>query len=159
MITSPQSIRDIFSIFHDGTIENTSLSDGILKLTIDIPYLADRVKNGYKFFYVELDGFRDAEFHAWPAMLGKEKELVSDLAIIFKPALEILEANLKEDQFEVVCNIKSFSNSDYCGGELLFRANSARVRDEANKEYSISELDEICRAYWNEWKMKQDKRG
>jgi hypothetical protein len=32
------------------------------------------------------------------------------------------------------------------------------VHDEANKEYSISELTEICSGYWNEWKMKYGKR-
>lgn len=96
MIADAESIRDVFSIFHDGDIEKAVLSEGTLKMTIDIPYLADRVKSGYKFFYVELDGFRDAEFHAWPATLKGEKVLVGDLAIIFKPPLEILEANLKE---------------------------------------------------------------
>jgi len=129
-----------------------------MKLTIDIPYLAERVKSGYKYFCVELGGFRDVEFHGWSRILGKEKEAVKDLAAIFSIELEILEANLKEERFEVVCNIHSRSSSDYCGGELFFRANSARVFDEVGKEYSISELTEICRGYWTDWKAKNANR-
>jgi len=157
MIADAESIRDIFSIFHDGTIKKAILSDQTMRMTIDIPYLADRVKSGNKYFFVELDGFRDVEFHAWSGMLGKNKELVTDLALIFRSELEILEANLKEERFEVVCNIKSTSNSNFYGGELLFRANSALVFDEAQKKYSISELKNICRDYWNEWKTKNSK--
>jgi hypothetical protein len=158
MITSPESIRDIFSIFHDGTIEKADLSNGTAKLTIGITYLAERVKVGYEFFYVELGGFCDVEFHAWPRILDKEKVLISDLAVVVKFELEILSANLKEDRFEIICNIHSRLSSDYSGGELLFRANSAKICDEANKEYSISELTEICSGYWNDWKLRNAKR-
>jgi hypothetical protein len=159
MITSAESIRDIFSIFHDGGIEKATLFDGTLKLTIGITYLAERVKSGSEFFYVELGGFRDVEFRAWPAILENEKVLISDLAVISKLELEILSANLKEDRFEIICNIPSYLNSDYSGGELLFRADSARVYDEVGKEYSILELGAVCEAYWNEWKMKHDKHA
>src|SRR5689334_21078344 len=139
MITTTESICEIFSIFHDGMIEEASLSGQKLKLKIEISYLADRVKSWFKFFFVELDGFRSAEFRGWPATLQGEKKLVSKLSDIFELPLEILEAKLTGDRIEVVCNIKSNANSEFCGGELLFHADAAMVRDEANKEYSISE--------------------
>src|SRR5207253_1808785 len=117
-------------------------------------YLADRVNNGFRHFFVELEGFRDIEFRGWPAMLGEEKRVITDFHKIFASTLEILEANTSDNRIEVICNIKSFANSEFSGGELLFRADSAAVCDEANKEYSISELGEICKAYWSEWKTK-----
>ena len=157
MITSSESIRDVFSIFHDGMIEKAEFSGGVIKLTIGITYLAERVQSGFGFFYVELYGFRNVEFHAWIGTLENEKVLITDPAVIFKLELEILSANLKGDCFEIICNIPSYLNSDYIGGELLFRANSAQVYDEAGKEYSISELTEICSGYWNEWKLKNAK--
>ena len=158
MISNPESIRDVFSIFHDGTIEKAVLSDRTMRMTIDIRYLAERIKVKYQYFFVELEAFRNVEFHAWSGILGNEKEVLSNLTAIFSTELEILEANLKQERFEVICNIHSRSKSNYCGGELLFQADSARVFDEANKEYSISELEELCRAYWNDWKAKNTKR-
>jgi len=157
MITTAESICEIFLIFHDGMIEETSLSGRKLKLKIEISYLADRVKSEFKFFFVELDGFCSAEFRGWPATLQGEKKLIAETSDIFKSPLEILEAKLTGDRIEVVCNIKSNVDSEFCGGELLFHADAATVRDEANKEYSISELGEICRGYWNDWKLKNAK--
>ncbi len=86
------------------------------------------------------------------------KKLVKDLPTIFKSPLEILAAKLSGNRFEIDCNIRS-GNSDFCGGNLLFEATAVTVRDEANKEYSVSELAEICRGYWNEWKAKNAKHA
>ena len=158
MIRTHESICEIFSVFHDGMIEEAVLSDQKLKLKIEISYLAERVKSGFKFFFVELEGFHGAEFRGWPATLQGEKKLVTEFSAIFQSALEILEAKLTDGRIEVICNIKSDADSEFCGGELLFSADAATVRDEANKDYSISELGEICKAYWSEWKAKNAKR-
>ena len=158
MIRTPESICEIFSIFHDGIIEEAVLSGQKLKLKIEISYLADRVKGGFKYFFVELENFRGAEFHGWLATLQGEKKRVTEFSAIFESALEILEAKLTDGRIEVVCNIKSNADSKFCGGELLFSADAATVRDEANNDYSISELGEICKAYWSEWKAKNSKR-
>ena len=157
-MTNTESICEIFSIFHDGMIESAELCGQKLKLKVKIPYLAERIKMGFKFFFVELEGFRRAEFRGWPATLQGEKKLVTEFSAIFESALEILEAKLTDGRIEVVCNIKSDADSEFCGGELLFSADAATVRDEANKDYSISELGEICKAYWSEWKANNAKR-
>src|SRR5262249_34404056 len=150
MIRTTQEICDIFSIFHDGMIESAILSDETLKLKIEISYLAGRIQEGFKYFFIELDGFRNVEFRPWPARVIDEKKLVTDPPTIFKFSLEIVAAKLSENRIEIECSIRS-GGSEFSGGDLLFEAMSATVRDEANKEYSISELTEICREYWNEW--------
>lgn len=157
MIKTAESICEIFTIFHDGMIEEASLSDHKLKLKIEISYLAEKVKSEFKFFFVELDEFRGAEFRGWPASLEGDKKHISRVSDIFELPLEILEAKLIGDRIEVVCNIKSNADSEFCGGELLFHADAAVVRDEANKEYSITELGDLCRSYWNNWKLKNAK--
>ena len=157
-MTNAESICEIFSIFHDGMTESAELCGQKLKLKVKIPYLAERIKTGFKFFFVELEGFRSAEFRGWPATLQGEKKLVTEFSAIFESALEILEAKLTDGRIEVVCNIKSDADSEFCGGELFFSADAATVRDEANKDYSISELGEICKAYWSEWKANNAKR-
>jgi hypothetical protein len=157
MIRTAQDICEIFAIFHDGMIESVVSSRETLKLTIEISYLADRIQKGFKFFFIELDGFGNAEFRGWPAVVGNEKKIIKDLPTMFKSPLEILEAKLSDSRIEIDCNIRS-RDSEFCGGNLLFEATAATVRDEANKVYSISELTEVCRGYWNEWKAKNAKQ-
>lgn len=118
-IEEREGIRDIFSIFHDGGIARANLQGENLLLEIDIQYLAGRVKPSYKGFKVILYGFRDVEFSTWPSDLKSAPEKITDILSIFEPELEVLEANLKTNKIEVVCNQHS-SEYDFCGGELSF---------------------------------------
>lgn len=154
-IEEREDIRDIFSIFHDGGIATADVQGDNLVLEIDIQYLAERVKPEYKGFKVILYGFRDAEFSTWPSDLKSEPEKIADVHSIFKPELEVLEASIKANKIEVVCNQHS-SEYDYCGGELSFIVDSAEVQDESGKSYSIEELDIICKGYWDEWAAKNE---
>lgn len=43
-IEGPENVRDIFSIFHDGTISSCALNGCDLTLEIEIQYLAERVR-------------------------------------------------------------------------------------------------------------------
>jgi hypothetical protein len=157
MIRTTQDICEVFSIFHDGLIESAVLSGETLKLKVEISYLTDRIQEGFKYFFVDLDGFRDPEFRAWPAILGQEKKLITEFSTIFKSTLEILEAKLSGNRIDLACNLRDRS-SEFCGGDLSFNASAATVRDEANKEYSVSELTEICKGYWDEWKARNAKQ-
>lgn len=92
---------------------------------------------------------RDISFSTWSRHKKKEKFL-TDVGVIFKPHLAILEGNIKGKGIEISC-VQSDPSYNYCGGELYFTVESAEVRDENGKEYSIKELDEICKSYWDEW--------
>jgi len=154
-IEAREDIRDIFSIFHDGGIAAASIQANTLVLDIEIQYLAERVKPEYKGFKIYLYGFSDVEFSTWPSDLKSAPEKIRDIQSIFSPELEVLEANLKENSIEVVCNQHS-SAYDYCGGELSFQVDSAAVQDESGKFYTIDELDILCKDYWDEWASKNE---
>ena len=79
---------------------------------------------------------------------------VSVYAQIFNPELEILGAEIEGDVLNVACN-QSSVDIDYCGGNLLLRAESAIVADKGGKSYSIEELQELCRSYCDDWKNKK----
>ena len=81
--------------------------------------------------------------------------MITEFSRIFASSLDILSASVKEGGFEVICNIPSI-DCDYCGGELFFRAKSATILDEANKEYSVEELRKISKDYWDAWKAHWD---
>lgn len=92
-------------------------------------------------------------FTTWPSDQKSEPTLVTDVSVIFKPELEILEGNLKDGLIQVVCNQAS-PDFDYCGGELYVQAGSAQFTDEGGRHYSIDELDSLCKGYWDEWSNK-----
>ena len=149
-IEGSSNIEAIFSIFHDGVITSHVVKDGKLVLDIEIQYLAERISPGFTKFHVLLENVENIRFTTWPSNFKSDPELISDLNTIFAPELDILEGNTKENQIQVICN-QSSSDYDYCGGELYFSAVAAIVSDENGKEYSIDELDVLCKGYWDEW--------
>lgn len=154
MITDAASIVDMFCIFHDGGIEDATLVKDVAKFRIEIDYLAERIDPNFTFFTVALAGFHDAEFHAWPRE-NKDVSKIFGFEQIFSQTLDILEARWTNNKFEVVCAI-SAPQSTYCGGQLFFNADSAQVFDEANKDYTILELREISKSYWDEFLKRRE---
>jgi len=149
-IEGRENVRDIFSIFHDGTIRSCTLNEGDLTLDIEIEYLAARVKPEFRKFEVRLFGVSNVRFSTWPSDLKSDPVVITDTQQIFAADLEILEGNLKEDEIEVVCNQHSLEFA-YCGGELRFRCLCAGVMDEGGRDYSIEELSALCEGYWDDW--------
>jgi len=147
------NISDIFSIFHDGGIVKCDREHDQLIIEVEIEYLAQRVNPEFTKFVVCLSGAENIQFSTWPSDLKSPPEVLVDESLIFEPELEILESNVKDGAIQVICNQHSHE-LDYCGGELSFIAKSAEVTDEAEKVYSLEELDTICKEYWDEWSNK-----
>jgi hypothetical protein len=157
-IEGPENISGIFSLLHDGRIIKCNFEDDALRMEIEIAYLAKRINPGFHMLMVHLTGVKDVNFYTWPNSQGAEPELFTDLYLIFKPELEILNGNYKDGQIEVVCSLHS-SGYGYCGGELYLTAKAAEVTDEAGESYSLEELDRICRDYWDDWANKKSHRS
>jgi len=156
MITTQDDIVSIFNIFHDGSIvEYQSLGDVII-LTIEILYLSERIDPKFNSFYLHLRGVENLKFVTWPNIAENEPDCFSDYSEIFKVDLEILSCKFANDTFNIFCN-QADSVYDFCGGELSLNVNSAEVLDEAQKEYSIDELSELCSGYWEDWEQKNKK--
>ena len=153
MITGIENLRFLFNIFHDGGIVHYAQKGCDLELDIEIMYLAERVNADYRTFRLTLEKTQ-LVFETWPKDITAKPARVSAYAQIFHPELEILGAEIEGDVLNVACN-QSSVDSDYCGGNLLLRAESAIVADEGGKSYSIEELQELCRNYWEDWKNKK----
>lgn len=143
------NIRDIFTSFHDGSIVHFCCEEDSLLLEVEIQFLAKRVDARFQKFFVRLAGLENVYFKTWPRGPKAESAVLVDMAAIFKPELEILDANLKENEIQVVCNQYS-PEFNYRGGELYFCAASAEVTDEAGKVYSIDELAVLWGGYLGE---------
>ncbi|EKD26139.1 MAG: hypothetical protein ACD_79C01346G0001 [uncultured bacterium] len=150
MIKTLDDIRDIFNILHDGDIIDYEEKEKDLKLRVKISYLTERVREGYSYFTVTLFNYIKIQLETWPNQKGHEPEFYRDLNQIFQANLWILDAEIKEKSIVVSCS-QADTAFDYCGGYLAFTSESAKVEDEAGKEYTIEELGNLSEAYWEEW--------
>lgn len=156
MIQGLENVRDIFSIFHDGTIVEWKKQGSNLELVVEIQYLAERVCKSYDTFSVVLHNIKDISFETWPHVKETSPWVISDIHEIFKPELEILSAEIEGGLHKIVCNQHSTA-FEYCGGYLKFSCVVAVVKDPGGKEYSIEELDKICNEYWEAWANGNEK--
>ncbi len=152
-IEGPENISATFSIFHDGEIVNYHYDNDSLLIEVEIRYLAERIKSGFRKFMIRLIGVENIRFYTWPNDPKSEPQVLSDTSTIFRPELEILKGNITKGQIQVVCNQPS-TDLDYCGGELILSAASVEVIDESGKSYSLEELVVLCNGYWDEWADK-----
>jgi hypothetical protein len=154
VIAGAENLASIFSIFHDGGIASYCLSAGVLVLDVEIMYLAERVNPGSRSFRVSLRNVRDLHFSTWPKGASAQPSVLRAPDQIFHPELEIMSGEADGDRIKVLCNQPS-SSCDYCGGELYLAAESATVIDEDGRDYSIDELRQISKAYWDEWASRR----
>jgi hypothetical protein len=152
-IEGSEGVRDIFSIFHDGSLVSYFSDGDTLGLEVDIQYLAERVNPSFLKFKVCLFGVGDVQFSTWPSDLKEKSETITELPKIFEADLQILDGKIKEGLIEVVCTQRSRTFA-YCGGELRFRCTYATVTDEAERAYSIEELGALCKGYWDDWSKR-----
>lgn len=152
----PDQSDDVFNIFHDGTIESALMIDGDCRMHVSIKYLAERISP-------ELDGFdilirQPSEFHldGWMREFSKGTSSISSFEDIFSEDLEILCAKIENGRVMLSCNIHDFE-SELCGGTLSFRNEGAIVTDAMNRSYSLDELDQLCKEYWDDWASKNNK--
>lgn len=153
MISGVENLSEMFSIFHDGGISHFAFNGFNLSLEIQISYLAERVNPSYQIFKIVLQNASDIQFTTWPNDPNAEPKKLSSIAEIFEHELEILNGEVADDSFKVICSQPS-PTCDYCGGELLLKADSASVTDEDGKDYSLEELRQICRGYWSDWEKR-----
>jgi hypothetical protein len=148
-IKGQENISDIFSIFHDGKIVKYVLEGDSLQIEVKIKYLAQRIDLSFSIFSVRLIAVSQIRFCPW-SNAGASAEMISDLNTIFDQELEILEGNHRNGEIEVIC-VQHSPKFTHAGGELYLIAESAEVKDEVGRSYSLEELGEICKGYWNYW--------
>ncbi|MES2297505.1 MAG: hypothetical protein V4582_10705 [Pseudomonadota bacterium] len=153
MISGTENLCDIFSIFHDGEISHFAVDGANLDLEVEIMYLAERVNPNYRRFRVSLQNVKNLSFQTWPKDPHMVPVTLSSPKHIFKPELEILSGELDGNLIKVICN-QALPSCEYCGGELYLQADHAVVRDEGDREYSIDDLRNLSKDYWDEWSKR-----
>ncbi len=150
-----ENIRDVFSIFHDGTISNWDGNKELLKLEIDCEYLAEKIDKSYKSFFIELENIEKLELNPWMNPINLPQKIFSEIEEVFQTSLEILSTEIENEIVKITCNQDNL-DFEYCGGTLLLSCKNIKVFDQNLNELTIDEINKICEEYWNEFKMKTE---
>lgn len=148
MITQPQEVADLFSILHDGRIDHWEGDGQRVRLRVCCDYLAQLIDPSFTYFTLELLQMQQVAFRTWPNPLNGPVEVLATMDQIFRPTLEILAAEVRENTIEVTCNQHDTACA-YCGGVLSFTCLGAIVRDQGQRELTLEQLDALCQQYWN----------
>ncbi len=152
-----ENISDLFCAFHDGELTNVVQLDKTIQCDVEIKYLAEQISPNFSKFHIVLENVDSLRFTTWPSNFEEKSRVLCVSDEIFKPDLDILEGNIVDSTVQVISN-QADNDFDYCGGELYFSADYAVVSDESEKVYSLDDLKEISRKYWDEWEEAGKKR-
>ena len=152
-----EDIRDVFNIFHDGSIVEFSGDKNRLRLKIGCQYLAERIDKNFEFFHIELQKINKLKFDAWMHNVDLPSVCFIEMEQIFAAELEILSAEIKADFVEIACS-QHDPEFDYCGGVLSLSCEEICVFDQGGNIVTVERLGKICKEYWEEWANAGAKR-
>jgi hypothetical protein len=132
--------RDVFNIFHDGTIVAISSQKNSFTLKIEIEYLAELISPNYNHFFVDLVSCQEIMFFDWD-----DKKTITDISEISKLEPEIL--NCDDDVFDKISINCALSIGS--GGELWIKAEDLKIFDQERNELTLTELGQYCDNYWD----------
>ncbi|NOV01176.1 hypothetical protein [Paenibacillus planticolens] len=135
----------LFSIFHDGGVGDIkSTADGI-ECTIDIIFLAERIKPHFRGIIIKL---------IYPAELYLEdvdtSEIIREFDELNEFDIEILKTHISEDKVKIFCSI----NGGQCFGYLYVKASEIYVYDSEWNLISLEGLKTICNHYWDDFSKR-----
>ncbi|MFC3846185.1 hypothetical protein ACYEXS_32645 [Paenibacillus sp. MAH-36] len=132
----------LFSIFHDGGVEDIRNTVDGIECTIDIMYLAELIKPQFRGIIIKL---------IYPAELYLEdvdtSETIRDFKELNKLHIEILKAQVIEDKVKAFCSI----NEGQSFGYLNVKASEIYIYDPERNLISLEDLKTICNQYWDDF--------
>lgn len=135
----------LFSIFHDGGVEEIRENVDGIECTIDIMYLAERILPQFRGIIIKL---------IYPAELYLEyvdtSETIRDFKELNKLDIEILKADINEDKVKVFCSI----NGGQSFGYLNVKASEVYIYDPERNLISLEDLKTICNQYWDDFRKR-----
>jgi hypothetical protein len=140
MILEDQAL--LFSLFHDGTIEDITKTQKGIKFSVDIMYLAERIKPGYKKVMIELIHLKDFYFDT-----SDSNDIINDLKELNHLDLEILKTDEYKDCIKIFCS----ANQGKLFGFLNIKTDYISILDPEGNKIELRELERLCGDYWDEF--------
>ncbi|MFD2909672.1 hypothetical protein ACFSX9_13120 [Flavobacterium ardleyense] len=146
-----KKIQKIFSVFHDGTIQNWKGNLEKLHIEVSCQYLAEIIDTSFDCFYIELQKIDKLElFTVIDNKIDNEinePKIIQNIKAIFNNEIDIFHAKIVENYVEINCwQINEQEN--YVANNLLLSCNNIKVFNQNKIEISIEKLFEISDYYW-----------
>jgi hypothetical protein len=148
-MNTSQELEALFSVLHDGGIEEASIKGTNIRLKIGITYLAELIDPKYEFVFLELNDVESVEYHAW----ADETLILKDWTAIFNLGIEILSAKLNEyGQVEVYSKCDDAPDDSLEGGTLILKCKAYKLFDEGQGLISLKTMKDLASRYWSKCK-------
>lgn len=145
-MSKTEELKDVFTIFHDGTIEEATFNSKNLVLKVQIEYLAQIIDPSFNQFELTLLKVESLSFKPWT---GSTKEL-TDIKTIFDLDLSITSTQVDEEGTLVIhATCGESADSSYEGGELILRCDDFLIFDQQRNPLNLDELKGHSANYWN----------
>ncbi|MES2440969.1 MAG: hypothetical protein V4584_18030 [Verrucomicrobiota bacterium] len=151
-----ESVRDLFSIFHDGTITRLKIENGICDLEVDIKYLASRMDPSFSAFRVRLFSVEDFYFTPWNGSEESPSSAIYDIGEIWAAELGILSAEIDGSKIKVACTQDLHPALDHSGGFLTFECSHGELFDEAGRLVGMAALRQMSASYWEDFSAERN---
>lgn len=143
-----QEISDLMFIFKHGKIIRGDMDGKNYTFKIEIKYLAEMIKPGFKYFNVTVEDFGGFAFYPW----DDEEEDISDLESLSLDELMtqgpvITGTDIVPGSVFISCELDSEDNPTTLG-DFSFHASGFKVVDPEGKEWSMKSLRAIDDEYW-----------
>ncbi|MDF2571041.1 MAG: hypothetical protein K0R55_2645 [Sporomusa sp.] len=143
MILEDQEL--LFSLFHDGTIEEITTTQNGLKFSVDIMYLAEKIKPGFKNIVIELINLEDFYFE-----VSDSNDIMIDYQELNRLDLEILKTDKFHDRINIFCS----ANQGNVLGYLNIKTSHIEIYDPEGNSIELNNLERLCREYWDEFSLE-----
>lgn len=153
-----ENIAQVFSIFHDGTIESATVGGSGVEMKIEIQYLANRIDKSFSSFDLELNGCEGFRFAPWCDQNEQKIDEITNFEEILRLDLEILSAKAAGTEVHVNCLAHS-GHKSVSGGFLVFGATELLIFDESKRPISLPTLRSVCDGYWREREEESKKNS
>lgn len=159
-IKTNQELADIFTIFHDGVIEDFQIDENNLYLTIGCVYLAELVNPSFESFILKLINIDKLELNSYSYITDHSNTedypiIISDIETIFEVEIDIF--NAKSDNEFVKVNIWIVNDkSRFVANQLNIKCENYSLYNEENKPFSINRLYKISENYWTKFEEKKN---
>ncbi|WP_169090843.1 hypothetical protein [Paenibacillus sp. PL91] len=139
MILEDQAL--LFSLLHDGTIEDiTTIKNGV-RFSVDIKYLAEKINPMFNHIVIQLIYLEDFYFKA-----SDSNVITYDYQKHNSLNLEILKTDACGDRIKVFCS----ANQGNTLGFLNIKVKQIELYDSEGIRIELSKLESLCKEYWDD---------
>ncbi|MDV6169021.1 hypothetical protein R1T16_11330 [Flavobacterium sp. DG1-102-2] len=145
-----EELASLFTIFHDGCIENYKKEGVKLILIISCKYLAELIDPEFEYFYLELTEITLIELETFKNIPNSEKTpiILTEPTEIFREEIDIYRAAINNGNIEVNC-WQVNEGLNYIANCLRLNCKTYTICDHNTNVIDLELLENLSAKYWS----------